>query len=165
MERKELKINVPEGYEIDTEKSTFQKIIFKKKDGKDLLLKDLCARLPYGVKATTTSNGWNGTYAIIGCVGDKIYLDCPIYEDGDDEWTVELVKPYLRPMSSMTEEEWREYCGLCHSEEDCYSHVYYYNTMESIEWLNKRHFDYRGLIEKGLALKAPEGMYKAEELK
>ena len=70
----------------------------------------------------------------------------------DDHWTI---KPYLRPMSSMTEEEWTEYESMCDSfrgEEFC----------ELIDWLNEHHFDFRNLIRKGLALEAPEGMYKTE---
>ena len=187
METKEIKINVPEGYEIDTKKSTFQKIIFKKKDGKDLLLKDICARLSYGVKATTTSNGWNGIYAITGCIGDRIYLDCPIYEDGDDEWLAEMVKPYLRPLSSMTEEEkhnilraWNIKASFVGSRCDAivsdntwwggkdkseplgFDSIPFKYMSAVIEWLNEHHFDYRGLIEKGLALEAPEGMYNKQ---
>ena len=76
---------------------------------KQLLLQDICARLPYGVKATTTSNGWRDVYVVSGYNDDRIYLDCPVYDEGDDEWLVESVRPYLRPMSSMTEEEKEEY--------------------------------------------------------
>jgi hypothetical protein len=72
-------------------------------------------------------------------------------------------KPYLRPMSSMTKEEKEEYHKLC----DNYYGIYF-NSVESIDWLNKKMFDYRKddedegktMIEKGLALEAPAGMYK-----
>ena len=64
-----------------------------------------------------------------------------------------VVKPYLRPMSSMTEEEKGEYQAFFN-----YDGVEY--PEEYIDWLNAHHFDYRGLIEKGLALKASEGMYE-----
>ena len=110
---------------------------------KSLLLKDLCSRLPYGVKATTTSNGWRDVYIVSGCNDDRIYLDCPVYDEGDDEWLIESVKPYLRPMSSMTEEEYAEYVRLVH---EGYAH----NT---VDYLNSIHVDYRGLIEKVLLLK------------
>lgn len=76
------------------------------------------------------------------------------------------IKPYLRPMSSMTEEEYNSM-----SWEGC-NHVINYSvkhgfqfveitsfTIEILNWLNAHHFDYRGLIEKGLALEAPEDMY------
>ena len=146
---------------------------------KDLVLKDISARLPYGVKATTTSNGWNGIYTITGCVDDRIYLDCPIYDEGDDEWLAEFIKPYLRPMSSMTEEEREELKDLCSrydndGDASTYEYwsisvfnesrygIYYDNNFDAIDWLNANHFDYRGLIKKGLAKEAPEWMYKTE---
>ena len=116
---------------------------------KELLLKDLCARLPYGVKSTTKSL-WNGIYTIVGYKDNRFFLDCPIYEEGDDEWMIESIVPYLRPMSSMTEEEIKTYSLFSLSR--C--------NDEAIDWLNAHHFDYRGLIGKGLALEAPEGMYK-----
>ena len=60
----------------------------------------------------------------------------------------ETVKPYLRPMSSMTEEEEAEWHDVRHG-----------MLFEEIDWLNRKKFDYRGLIPKGLGLIAPEGMY------
>ena len=129
-----------------------------KQEDKDLLLHDLCARLPYGVKATTTANGWNGIYTITGYANDRIYLDCPVYDKGDDEWLVESVKPYLRPLSSTTEEERDEYTetfDITSPEVDDYDIF----QVRMVDWLHKHHFDVRGLIEKGLALEAPEGMY------
>lgn len=63
------------------------------------------------------------------------------------------IRPYLRPMSSMTEEE-RKYKDLCFK--------YDYLAWEYTDWLNEHHFDYRGLIKKGLALEAPEGMYDTD---
>ena len=65
------------------------------------------------------------------------------------------LRPYLRPLSSMTEEEKFMYFQLS----ECKSIG---GKAEFIDWLNAHHFDYRGLIEKGLALEAPEGMYKTE---
>lgn len=126
------------------------------KEQKDLLKKVICAMSPYGVKATTTSNGWNGIYTITGYKDDRIYLDCPMYDEGDDEWLVESVKPYLRPMSSMTEEERNELENIC---------VINYNEFEGgstlfddigFDWLNAHHFDYRGLIPLGLAIAVTE---------
>ena len=119
---------------------------------KQLLLKDLCARLPYGVKATTTSNGWSDVYIVSGCNDDRIYLDCPVYDEGDDEWLIESVKPYLRPMSSMTEDEVKKYDGIL-------SNYDVNNLFLALGFLNSIHIDYNGLIPKGLALEAPEGMY------
>jgi hypothetical protein len=89
---------------------------------------------------------------------DGILLD--FYEDGNDyQVYLNAVKPYLRSMSSMTEQEKEEYHNLC----DSYYGVYF-NTVNSIDWLNRKMFAYRtidgkDMFELGLALKAPEGMY------
>ena len=64
-------------------------------------------------------------------------------------------KPYLRPMSSMTEEEENKYNSLNAYEKGIFPH-----TEEAFDWLLANHFDFRGLIEKSLALKAPENMYE-----
>ena len=145
------------------------------KEDKELLLRDLCARLPYRpiihVEDYTNDEklldmyDWN----LLDVVYFQDKLELSIEPNWDNYRTVKLgyrnyiIKPYLRPMSSMTVEEGMEYYGLCHSEEDSYSHLYYYDTMESIDWLNAHHFDYRGLIEMGLAIEAPEGMYNEKE--
>jgi hypothetical protein len=84
---------------------------------------------------------------------------------------IDEIKPYLRPMSSMTEEERDELEILCDSmsiDDEGNADIYIailknhnpilFNT-KVIDWFNSHHFDYRGLIEKGLALKAPKGMY------
>lgn len=118
---------------------------------KDLLLKDLCARLPYGVKIYLDDFP-NAT--LIGVVNGGIILHC----DKNDytyntHWNIEYTKPYLRLMSSMTEEQYKEYWELEHSGN--MEHL----SIPALDWLNKNHFDYRGLIEKGLAIEAPEGMY------
>lgn len=144
--------------------ATNLKILFidMTQEEKELLLQDLCARLPYGVKATTTSNGWRDVYIVSGCNDNRIYLDCPVYDEGDDEWLIESVKPYLRPMSSMTEEEREEYRKLggvmsYNPEHDTWAMCAF--TPEAYDWLNKKMFDYRGLIPMGLALEAPKDMY------
>ena len=76
-----------------------------------------------------------------------------------------LPKPYLRPMSSMTDDErdkFRNVGGvMSHNlQNDTWAICTF--TPEAYDWLNEHHFDYRGLIEKGLALESPEGMYKTE---
>lgn len=110
---------------------------------KELLLKDLCARLPYEVKIELMpiTKGKCTTLTPI------ILRDYYISDDVN-------YLPYLRPMSSMTEEEKEEYHKLC----DKYYDIYF-NSVESIDWLNAHHFDYRGLIGKSLAIEAPKGMY------
>ena len=134
---------------------------------KQLLLKDLCARLPYGVKVENTSFSEPQIHTLFGRVSDDEFLMLETYKSvgGEDYRRVtdevhytgylERVKPYLRPMSSMTEEEKLEYVVVWDSRQP-------YLPTEAMDWLNAHHFDYRGLIEKGLALEAPEGMYKTE---
>lgn len=105
---------------------------------KDLLLKDLCARLPYGVKVQRLSYpnplkilsiNPNG---VTWVTGDKGY---PFEVD----WTE--CKPYLFPLSSMTEEQFKEYMTIP-------------SGYPTIDWFNKNHFDYRCFIERGLAIDA-----------
>ena len=109
-----------------------------------LLLKDLCARLPYGVKINV--NGEEDTLLELGV--DTGWVNA--------SYDIEDIKPYLRPISSMTEDEKEEYDKLftIHSQGETYC-----ENWEWIDFMNSHHFDYRGLIEKGLALEAPEGMY------
>ena len=135
-------------------------------ENKELLLKDLTTRLPYGVKCTTKSS-WNGIYTIEGYKDDKFFLDCPVYDEGDDEWMIESVVPYLRPMSSMTEEEKEDYRKVCELDTKILSKHPMDETpfpalYNSQDWLNKNMFDYRGLIEMGLAIEAPKNMYKID---
>ena len=113
-------------------------------EDKELLIKDLCSRLPYGVKCTTKSS-WNGIYPIEGCKDNKVFLDCPVYDEGDDEWMIESIVPYLRPMSSMTDVEKHIYDTMTRG---CTVH----QQVTLFDWLNSHHFDYRGLILKGLAI-------------
>jgi len=124
-----------------------------------LVLKDLSARLPYGFIVHRDSDNVD---IKINTVDDFSHL----LEYSSDE----KFKPYLRPMSSMTEEEFIEYRYIKFSKvmyRDKWERIdvgKYYNVGiipidEYLDWLNAHHFDYRGLIEKGLALEAPEGMY------
>lgn len=118
------------------------------REEKQLLLKDLCARLPYGVKAT-----------IVG-IHSFIVDGVTVEHDGITIWleggsySLEIVKPYLRSMSSMTEEESSELYVIRKSTQMTYS-----VEPKELDWLLSNHFDIRGLIEKGLALEAKEGMY------
>lgn len=110
-------------------------------EDKSLLLKDLCARLPYGAVyhrndgANIKLNEIDVDHCRLNYTDDIEGRDC---------------KPYLRPMSSMTEEEWKEYRDItCCLIENC-------EAWNEVDWLNKHHFDYRGLIEKGLAIEVTE---------
>ena len=118
-------------------------------EDKQLLLTDLCARLPYGVKIT---DGLHITTLKVRIDTAPATLAQFIHSEN--------LRYYLRPMSSMTEEEKKEYQSLCeiHIEHDADDNVtyYYFDTVESFDWLNKKMFDYRGLTPKGLALSTEE---------
>ncbi len=123
------------------------------KEDKTLLLKDLCARLPYGVKI-----GLIGAHKKL--IGEPIALDVEDYENSNplilinSNWL-----PYLRPMSSMTDNEKLKYITLTHYNTDDEGKPYRELTLDALDWLNENIFDYRGLIPMGLALEAPEDMY------
>ena len=126
---------------------------------KQLLLKDLCARLPYGVKVETPYN----TAKVIGIVnrqGVKKDIDYIDIVTDRQTYPIRYIQSYLRPMSSMTEEERKEYQKI----KDNISYVNGWLNYHIVDdWLNKNMFDYRNLIEKGLALKAKEGMYNLKD--
>ena len=122
---------------------------------KELLLRDICARLPYGVKFQAEDS--------------NVYtLDAANYFALQVEDVV--FKPYLRPMSSMTEEE-KEYIKnrWCYNDWDIDGPSSLWREkidVEDAEWIvdyfNEHHLDFRGLIPMGLALEAPKDMYKTE---
>ena len=131
---------------------------------KQLLLKDLCARLRYGVKFTLSDNIYTmkGIDLIVTDEGDWEYA---VTAKGIEPIEIEYIKPYLRSMSSMTEGERNEYFDFRNQELQrvAFAEVGRESAIAEIsDWLNEHYFDYRGLIEKGLALEAPEGMYKTE---
>ena len=137
-------------------------------ENKELLLKDLCARLPYGVKIGFYASATKQTY-ICTLLGLEPQEDEPIIaktENGSFYMLAGNVKPYLFPLSSMTEEQKEELkheiskqtdiliermknddCGI-----DCGK--YHFHSLLELEWCIKNHFDYRGLIPLGLAIDA-----------
>jgi len=124
----------------------------------ELLLKDLSSRLLYGVKGIITYDKSNTTFTVEGIDNNVLHLS-----DAEDCY-VEDFKPYLRPMSSMTEREKEEIKPLFSKFTNEFGKrvlVVRQNKMTLYQdWLNAHHFDYRGLIDKGLALEASEDMYK-----
>ena len=112
-------------------------------EDKDLLLKDICARLPYNVKCCIYN------FYRYECEDETITINN--LSELIDTFSICEIKPYLFPMSSMTEEQ-KEEMDLY------YRAIFYGDTIkfinQYIDWFNKNHFDYRGLIEKGLALDA-----------
>jgi hypothetical protein len=118
-----------------------------REEDKNLLMIDLCSRLPYGVKVEAET--WLEDEGEFAYVPDKVYsINSDGYiVHGYDE--VYECKPYLFPMSSMTEEQKEEFDRLY-----TYDALIINPQWELIDWLNKNHFDYRGLIDKGLAIDA-----------
>ena len=117
-------------------------------EDKELLLKDLCARLPYGVKIQTPADCWTSEEDI--CELKEIFKgDDGLFRIGDMGTLIEYSKPYLFPLSSMTEEQEEEYNNLNCYELGCFPHI-----EEALDYLIKNHFDYRYLIDKGLAIDA-----------
>ena len=126
-------------------------------DLKETLLQDLCARLPY--------------HTMVECKTDHSHKF-------DEELSIMHimnfyqfdVKPYLRLLSDMTEDEKKEFNAFFCGKEPLrcdfsaypieYQTLYFFDAVSVIDWLNSHHFDYRGLIKKGLALKAKKEMYK-----
>jgi len=139
-------------------------------EDKELLLKDLCARLPYGVRVENTSFSEPQIHTLFGRVSYDEFLMLETYKSvgGEDYRRVtdnvhytgylESIKPYLRSMSSMTEEERKQYNSFSINGE--WNSNYLVPSFHVLDWLNEHHIDYRELIEKGLALEAPEDMYK-----
>ena len=109
---------------------------------KKLLLKDLCARLPYGVKIELTWWVMGEGIGINTTLGPECIEELLNDEDGDTE-----IKPYLFPMSSMTEEEKEEYCQL-------QQRVVNEDVTKCINYCYKKHLDINNLIPKGLAIDA-----------
>lgn len=118
-------------------------------EDKEILLKDICARVPYGV---IVDNGGRYNYSC--------YLTTDILKEIQYGAQHYDIKPYLRPMSSMTDEEVKEFHHMASMERDYLGDGNFYTHYRMIDWLLANHFDYHGLIEKGLALEAKKGMYE-----
>ena len=101
-------------------------------DNKDILLKDLCARLPYDVFVNISD---------IKCVLQPHDISDLIKCDVD-------IKPYLFPLSSMTEQQRKEFVNTLDKESN------YGWTINTFDWCNKNHFDYRNLIPMNIAIDA-----------
>lgn len=113
---------------------------------KDLLLKDLSARLPYGVKI---NENIQGDFTVIGLTTERVFTTCET-EGCHNDFPIECIKPYLFPLSSVTDEQKKEYQYII----ERWMYDSSYSISDITDWLNKNHFDYRGLIEKRLAIDA-----------
>ena len=158
---------------------TFLKIKMNKnmtQEDKQLLIKDICARLPYRINVLTEDND-KGYIVGVDDTENGVF-EIHIIEDGDSytcDESIENFKPYLRSLSSMTEEEFLTLQDMYVYKNLEYESIidkfytlwkskkyipFYMYDFRQIDYLNSHYLDYRGLIEKGLALEAPEEMYK-----
>ena len=142
------------------------------KEDRNLLLRDISGRLNYGLKVCyiTLTEDMPKVWDLIGLPAPHL---ADIQVEGRYRFAAcdidENIRPYLRPMSSMTEEEVKEFNTLVGYEEKdewircnniCGSYgINIIGCSDMVDWLNAHHFDFRGLIEKELAIEAPEGMY------
>lgn len=150
-----------------------------KKEDKDLQLRDLCRRLPYLPKVHAddglSPDGKGNDYTLLGINANKRIVLLGMDFDGvyaTYKEYLDNIKPYLRPLSSMTEKEkeyikhrwccddWTDICDFLNNYKIDAGDAY-----DFTDWLNANHFDYRGLIPKSLALPSPEGMYNEIEQK
>jgi len=155
------------------------------KEKRKLLLVDLCARLPHRVKidrewiAPMTGSPEHSIVEfdtfdieVLTNYCDEEKGGLIMCEDGRSRWVRKYkCKPYLRPMSSMTEEEKEELLEIVGKESDIVCEQlknndcgikegkYHFNSVLELDFLLSHHFDFRGLIPKGLALEAPKDMY------
>ena len=136
------------------------------KEEKQLLLIDLCARLPYGVivdNPNPADGAWDEVINI-----DTSTKTVTLLYDGRI-FSVEDIRPYLRPLLSMTEEEQKVVNRLIYNKEGIIRTsstpvwvINESNIEEYVDFCNSHHLDWRGLIPIGLALEAPKDMYKTE---
>ena len=133
-----------------------------KQELQELLLKDLCARLPYNVICQVEFKE-NGKYNSKVMLLSGIFTDEAYFTTKGGSIYSNEYKPYLFPLSSMTEEQKKYISNKWGINEEFDFEIdpnwgeYFVElgyTVEFIDWLNKNHFDYRGLINKGLAIDA-----------
>lgn len=122
----------------------------------ELLFSDLCGRIPYKVKASI-----NGGRPVTLTFGD---LDVEAYNTVFDDSV--RIKPYLRSISKMTESERQEFStviGAVRTLSDMSETLFPIMSVAVVDWMNRHYFDYRLLIQQGLALEAPDGMYSESD--
>ena len=120
-------------------------------EDRQILLKDLCERVPYGVKINENTQG---DFTVIGLTMERVFTTCET-EGCHNDFPIECVKPYLFPLSSMTEEQYDKLYIDSRVKNDSIDILDApANDMDAIDWLNKNHFDYRGLIPMGLVIDA-----------
>ena len=123
---------------------------------KELLIKDLCGRIPYGVKVNEEIQG---KFTLIGLTNERAFTTCEV-EGCHNDFPIELIKPYLFPMSSMTEEQKQylknrfcyEWNGEPYDLWKCQIEIG--DADELIDFFHKNHLDYHNLIPRGSAIDA-----------
>ena len=147
-----------------------------KQEDKILLVKDLCSRLPYGVRVCHIASEFSGVLHDISVLhmyegnsdSDKYdsivdyVADIDFFGDGYP-YEIEEFKPYLFPIASISSEQLKEVSEILGKDVEVFDN--YLNIVEHtrdtfsyleldalFDWFNKNHFDYRNLIEKGLAI-------------
>ena len=118
-------------------------------EDKELLFKDLCARLPYNVICQVEFRE-SGKYQSKSMFLSGVFTDEAYFTTESGSIYSNEYKPYLFPLSSMTDEQKNEYQYIT----ERWMNDSSYSISDSIDWLNKNHFDYKGLIEIGLAIDA-----------
>lgn len=130
------------------------------KEEKKLVLKDLCGRLSYGVIVNTPKGDGHLCSINQTIFGNEYGVNIKVTERdffNDDECDI---KPYLRPMSDMTKDEKKMFRRFGEFEVTLDFEMEY--IIEVLDMFNRNHLDYRGLIEKGLAMQAQKGMYNVK---
>ena len=135
-------------------------------EDKELLLKDICARLSYGTEISLV-DGTSGMITSIKIVPHGTFVTVYFNRDSVEDVSLEGIKPYPRSLSNMTEEERGQYMDFIE-----WSYNDYDGTTttcidkerlhEYLNFIYSHHLDDNNLIQKSLALEAPEGMYKTD---
>ena len=125
------------------------------KEEKEILLRDLCNRLPYNVMCQVEFKE-DGKYNSKVMLLSGIFTDEAYFTTKGGSIYSNEYKPYLRPMSSMTDEEQRILDSMCNGVEMVSRLSGLKMFDKAFNWLNENHFDYRGLIEMGLAIDATD---------
>lgn len=122
----------------------------KEQYNKNLLLKDLCSRLPYKVKVEIKNVCKVCTLEEIDCSDEEMSVAVK-HENGElAGYDFDLAKPYLFPLESMTEEQEKEF-ALLQTNPGQEGFLYVWNCVNMMKWLIENNFDYNGLIPNGLA--------------
>ena len=126
---------------------------------REILLSELCARFPYTVYVYMNDKIFRIVEIRMGNRNDVMFT----LSNGEKTYVgidAERLKPCLKKIKSMTPEEKEEYNQTLNVLEDGLGTKLTYTTHYALDWLNEHHYDFRNLIEKGLAVEAPEKLYR-----